>query len=60
MGRKELNVKGVYVWLFEGQPDRVDAAVGKQKRSEFIREAVDEKLARLASELRKREKPSKG
>lgn len=44
MGRESLGVKGVYVWLFERQPDRIDALVGKQRRSEFIREAVEAAL----------------
>lgn len=46
MGRESLGVVGVYVWLFEGQKERVDALVGKQKRSDFIREAVERELKR--------------
>lgn len=53
MGRESLGVKGFYVWLFEGQPEAVDALVGKQKRSEFIREAIRQALDR---ELKRRER----
>lgn len=41
MGRGSKGVKGFYVWLYENQPARVDALVGDQKRSEFIRDAID-------------------
>lgn len=52
MGRSELGVKGVYCWLGVDQPNRIDALVGKQKRSEFIREAIDREIKR-----RERQKP---
>lgn len=37
---------GVYVWLKVGQKERVDALVGAQKRSEFIRDAVEVAVTR--------------
>lgn len=56
MGRTAKGVKGFYVWLFEGQPARVDELVGAQKRSEFIRDAIDDAIAR---ELKRREKSNR-
>ncbi len=53
MGRPPLNVKPILVRLPEGVPERIDALVGKNKRAEFIREAV-------LRELAKRESPKKG
>ena len=53
MGRDSLGVVQVLVWLFDGQRERIDALVGGQKRSAFIREAIDEKLSR---ELKRRER----
>lgn len=53
MGRESLGVVGVYVWLFKGQRERVDALVGKQRRSDFIREAID---AAVDRELKRRER----
>ncbi|WP_162939423.1 hypothetical protein [Neorhizobium sp. NCHU2750] len=44
MGRPPLNVTPVLVRLPADVPDRIDAIVGKQKRAEFIREAVLEAL----------------
>ncbi|MDP3869203.1 ribbon-helix-helix domain-containing protein [Phenylobacterium sp.] len=41
MGRPALNVKPVTVNLPADMPARIDAVVGSQKRSEFIREAVE-------------------
>lgn len=52
MTPRKLGVKGYYCWLGEDQPDRIDALVGKQKRSEFIREAIDREIKR-----RERQKP---
>lgn len=51
MGRTAKGVKGFYVWLFEGQPARVDELVGSQKRSEFIRDAID---AAIDKEVKRR------
>lgn len=50
MGRPPLQLKSTIVRLGEGVAERIDALVGKQKRAEFIREAVDAALER-------REKP---
>ncbi|MDR7231408.1 metal-responsive CopG/Arc/MetJ family transcriptional regulator [Caulobacter sp. BE264] len=41
MGRPSLNVKRVSVNLPADMPDRIDALVGAQKRSDFIREALE-------------------
>ncbi|MFD2248970.1 hypothetical protein ACFSJ2_01580 [Pseudochelatococcus lubricantis] len=38
-------------------PDRIDALVGKQKRAEFIREAVERELKRREREQRAAAKP---
>ena len=50
MGRPPLQLKSTVVRLGAGVAERIDALVGKQKRAEFIREAVD-------AELERREKP---
>lgn len=52
MGRESLGVVGVYVWLFEGQRERIDELVGKQSRSDFIRQAIE-------AELKRREKANR-
>lgn len=52
MGRPPLNVKPVLVRLPDGTPERIDAIAGKNKRAEFIREAVE-------AELKRREKAAK-
>jgi metal-responsive CopG/Arc/MetJ family transcriptional regulator len=41
MGRPPLNVKRVSVHLPADMPERIDALVGEQKRSEWIREALE-------------------
>lgn len=46
MGRESLDVVGVYVWLKNGQRERIDALVGKQARSDFIRQAIEAELKR--------------
>jgi hypothetical protein len=46
MGRPSLNVTPVLVRLPQDVPERIDALVGKNKRAEFIREAVEKELAR--------------
>jgi hypothetical protein len=46
MGRPPLNVKPVLVHLGDDQPDRIDALVGSNGRSRFIREAVEKELAK--------------
>ena len=53
MGRKPLNVKGTQVRLALGVPKRIDALLGKNRRAEFIREAVEEVLSRRESEKAK-------
>lgn len=44
MGRPPLNVKPVLVRLPADVPDRIDAIAGKNRRAEFIREAVEKEL----------------
>lgn len=58
MGRDSLGVVQVLVWLFDGQRERIDALVGGQKRSAFIREAIDRELKRR--ERTKRREGDKG
>lgn len=41
-----MGVKGTFVRLDEGQPERIDAIKGPGKRAEFIREAVEKELRR--------------
>lgn len=53
MGRPPLKVTPVLVRLQEDVPGRIDALVGKQKRAEFIREAVDRELKRRERETTK-------
>lgn len=57
MGRDSLGVIQVLVWLFQGQRERIDALVGGQKRSAFIREAIE---AAIAKEEKRRQKPKAG
>ncbi|HQT52415.1 MAG TPA: hypothetical protein PKX06_02905 [Phenylobacterium sp.] len=52
MGRPALNVKRVTVNLPTDMPARIDAVVGSQKRSDFIREALEGAL-RVAEITRK-------
>lgn len=44
MGRPPLGVKATVVHLGIGVPERIDALVGKRRRSEFIRDAVEHAL----------------
>ncbi len=46
MGRPPLKVKPILVRLPEGMPERIDALVGKNKRADFIRKAVEAELDR--------------
>lgn len=46
MGRESLDVVGVYVWLKSGQRERIDELVGKQARSDFIRQAIEREIKR--------------
>lgn len=46
MGRPPLNVTPVLVRLPNDMPERIDALVGKQKRAEFIRQAIERELRR--------------
>lgn len=46
MGRPPMNVKPILVRLPEGIPERIDALAGKNRRAEFIREAVEREIKR--------------
>ena len=46
MGRPPLNVVETKVRLPAGTGERIDALIGKNKRAEFIREAVEAELKR--------------
>lgn len=46
MGRPPMNLTPVLVRFPAEVPERIDALVGKQKRAEFIREAVEAELRR--------------
>ena len=48
-----MQVKPMMVRLPKGTPERIDAVAGKNRRAEFIREAVER-------ELKRREKVAKG
>lgn len=48
-----MNVKPMIVRLPADIPDRIDALVGKNRRAEFIREAVERELKRREREARK-------
>lgn len=50
MGRPPMNVKPILVRLPEDMPDRIDAIAGKNRRAEFIREAIERELKRLEAE----------
>ncbi|WP_164838014.1 hypothetical protein [Sinorhizobium meliloti] len=41
-----MKVKPILVRLPEGMPERIDALVGKNKRAEFIRQAIEAELVR--------------
>ena len=53
MGRPPMSVKATVVRLPEGVPERIDAVAGKNRRAEFIREAVDRELRRREKEKEK-------
>lgn len=50
MGRPPLNVKPTVVRLTQEALDRIERVAGPNKRSEFIREAVENELARREAE----------
>lgn len=58
MGRPPLNVKRISVHLPADMPARIDAIVGEQKRSEFIREALESalRMAEIAKKATDRQK----
>ena len=55
MGRPSLNVKRVSVNLPVDMPDRIDALVGAQRRSDFIREALESALKVADNALKARD-----
>jgi metal-responsive CopG/Arc/MetJ family transcriptional regulator len=46
MGRPPLNVKNTTVRLPLAVLERIDRLLGRNRRAQFIRQAVEEKLAR--------------
>ena len=46
-GRPTLGLETVSIRLYRGQPERIDAALGENQRSEFIRELVEQELQKL-------------
>jgi metal-responsive CopG/Arc/MetJ family transcriptional regulator len=50
-----LKVKPTLVRLPEGMPERIDVVAGKNRRAEFIREAVE-----IALQKAEKRKPVKG
>lgn len=50
MGRPPLNVKPVLVRMSQEAIDRIEGLVGRNKRAEFIREAVEKELKRREAE----------
>ena len=54
MGRPKMNVTPTLVRLPEGVAERIDAVAGKNRRAEFIREAVERELRRRERELGKK------
>jgi predicted DNA-binding protein len=46
MGRPPMNVKAILVRLPDGIAERIDALAGKNRRAEFIREAVEREIKR--------------
>ncbi|KAA0689423.1 hypothetical protein DTW90_31450 [Neorhizobium sp. P12A] len=45
-GRPRLDLEAVLVRLPEGTCTRIDALVGKNRRSQFVRELIEAELAR--------------
>lgn len=50
MGRPPLDVKATTVRLQDGTAERIDALVGKNRRSDFIRDAIEKALDRFETE----------
>jgi predicted DNA-binding protein len=48
-GRPEMDVKPTMIRLPKGMPARIDAIAGKNRRAEFIREAIEKELKRRKS-----------
>jgi predicted transcriptional regulator len=46
MGRPSLNVKPMLIRLPDGLAERIDAIAGKNRRAEFIREAIEREVKR--------------
>lgn len=46
MGRPPMKVTPVLVRLPEGVPEQIDRIAGKNRRAEFIREAVEKEIKR--------------
>ncbi len=46
MGRPPMDLKPLLVRLPDGMAERIDAVAGKNRRAEFIREALEKALKR--------------
>lgn len=46
MGRPPMNVKPILVRLPEGTAEKIDEIAGKNRRAEFIREAIEREIKR--------------
>lgn len=46
MGRPPLNVKATMVRLPDGMAEKIDELAGKNRRAEFIREAIEHHIKR--------------
>lgn len=46
-GRPDLDLVDVLIRLKRGQPQRIDALLGKGHRSDFVRELVEQELQKL-------------
>lgn len=55
VGRPKMNVTPTLVRLPEGIAERIDAVAGKNRRAEFIRDAVERELKRREKEAAKAE-----
>lgn len=55
MGRPPMNVKPILVRLPEGTAEKIDEIAGKNRRAEFIREAIEREIKRRARQSKESE-----
>ena len=53
-GRPSLDVKATVVRLYAHQHDRIEQLVGSQKKSAFVRQAVEAELERREKQIKRR------